>query len=65
MKAQFNWCVAIVVVVIMGVQGGIMANNQDQTPPTATEGRNRLGETTSPYLLQHAANPVHWVRMGE
>ncbi len=24
------------------------------------EGRNRLGEATSPYLLQHAANPVHW-----
>src|SRR5256884_7918640 len=21
---------------------------------------NRLGEETSPYLLQHAANPVHW-----
>jgi uncharacterized protein len=24
------------------------------------EGRNRLGETTSPYLLQHKDNPVHW-----
>jgi uncharacterized protein YyaL (SSP411 family) len=23
-------------------------------------GRNRLGEATSPYLLQHADNPVHW-----
>jgi uncharacterized protein YyaL (SSP411 family) len=23
-------------------------------------GRNRLGETTSPYLLQHKDNPVHW-----
>ena len=23
-------------------------------------GRNRLGEETSPYLLQHAHNPVHW-----
>jgi uncharacterized protein YyaL (SSP411 family) len=22
--------------------------------------RNRLGEATSPYLLQHSANPVHW-----
>ena len=64
MKAQFNWCIAIIVVAIMGVQGGIMANNQDQTPPAATEGRNRLGETTSPYLLQHAANPVHWYPWG-
>lgn len=64
MKAQFNWCAAIVVVVVMGVQGGVMAHNQDQTPPTATEGRNRLGETTSPYLLQHAANPVYWYPWG-
>ena len=23
-------------------------------------GRNLLGEETSPYLLQHASNPVHW-----
>ena len=22
--------------------------------------RNRLGEETSPYLLQHKDNPVHW-----
>ncbi len=30
-----------------------------------TEGRNRLGEETSPYLLQHANNPVHWWAWGE
>lgn len=41
------------------------AGCQDQTPPTANEGRNRLGETTSPYLLQHAQNPVHWWPWGE
>jgi len=29
------------------------------------EGRNRLGDETSPYLLQHAANPVHWWAWGE
>ena len=29
------------------------------------EGRNRLGEETSPYLLQHAQNPVHWYPWGE
>ena len=23
-------------------------------------GRNRLASATSPYLLQHAENPVHW-----
>ncbi len=39
--------------------------SQDQTPPTAIEGRNRLSETTSPYLLQHAQNPVHWWPWGE
>jgi len=26
--------------------------------------RNRLGEETSPYLLQHRANPVHWQAWG-
>ena len=25
-----------------------------------SEDRNHLGESTSPYLLQHAGNPVHW-----
>ena len=25
-----------------------------------TSGRNRLGDETSPYLLQHKDNPVHW-----
>jgi uncharacterized protein len=27
--------------------------------------RNRLDEETSPYLLQHRANPVHWQAWGE
>jgi hypothetical protein len=27
--------------------------------------RNRLGEETSPYLLQHAHNPVHWQAWSE
>ena len=30
-----------------------------------TEGRNRLDAETSPYLLQHANNPVHWWAWGE
>ena len=30
-----------------------------------SEGRNRLGAETSPYLLQHAHNPVHWWPWGE
>ncbi|MBC8523721.1 thioredoxin domain-containing protein, partial [PVC group bacterium] len=37
----------------------------EQSPPRTTDGRNRLGETTSPYLLQHAHNPVHWWPWGE
>ncbi|MBU2580326.1 MAG: thioredoxin domain-containing protein [Alphaproteobacteria bacterium] len=31
----------------------------------AEKGRNRLSETTSPYLLQHKDNPVHWWPWGE
>ena len=30
---------------------------------TAIEGRNRLVEETSPYLLQHADNPVQWLSL--
>jgi uncharacterized protein YyaL (SSP411 family) len=30
-----------------------------------TEASNRLGAETSPYLLQHAHNPVHWWPWGE
>ena len=26
---------------------------------------NRLGEATSPYLLQHAENPVNWFQWGD
>jgi len=26
--------------------------------------QNRLGEETSPYLLQHRDNPVHWQAWG-
>lgn len=26
---------------------------------------NRLGGATSPYLRQHAGNPVHWQEWGE
>jgi len=36
------------------------------TPPAApVDGRNRLGDETSPYLLQHQHNPVHWWPWGE
>ena len=28
-------------------------------------GMNRLAETTSPYLLQHAENPVDWYPWGD
>ena len=30
-----------------------------------TEGKNLLGAEKSPYLLQHAGNPVHWLPWGE
>ena len=33
--------------------------------PTDLRGRNHLGDETSPYLLQHRNNPVHWWAWGE
>ena len=58
----------VLVTAVMLVKMAEQASNaeqQDQTPPRATDGYNRLGETTSPYLLQHAQNPVHWWPWGE
>ena len=57
------------VICIAFVLGILMAESnvfgQEQTPPPPATGRNHLGETTSPYLLQHALNPVHWYPWGE
>src|SRR5438067_1816581 len=36
---------------------------QQRSAPMST-GENRLGEETSPYLLQHKDNPVHWQPWG-
>src|SRR6266581_3431623 len=33
--------------------------------PPSTPRKNRLGTATSPYLLQHADNPVDWWPWGE
>ncbi len=51
------------------------ANSAQQTPPTQskhpskqpqrTKRTNRLARETSPYLLQHADNPVDWYPWGE
>ncbi|MHC4991738.1 MAG: thioredoxin domain-containing protein, partial [Planctomycetota bacterium] len=40
-----------------------MTEPPTETPP-AIELRNRLADETSPYLLQHEANPVHWFPWG-
>ena len=34
------------------------------TPDTKTSPTNRLAKATSPYLLQHAHNPVDWFEWG-
>ena len=66
------WCVAVLMGVAMANENCGGKSGLDQTPPTANgeprfyiEERNRLGEQTSPYLLQHAQNPVHWYPWGE
>ena len=51
----------------------LMARGQETRPtsgpasrPTSRAGReNRLGKEKSPYLLQHAGNPVEWYPWGE
>ena len=35
------------------------------TQPANTQGSNRLSQATSPYLLQHADNPIDWYEWGD
>ncbi len=37
----------------------------ENSPATGTKQANRLARETSPYLLQHASNPVDWYPWGE
>jgi len=61
-QRRIIWCIAA----IMGVgMVSKVSKGQDQMPPLPSDGRNRLSETTSPYLLQHQHNPVHWYPWGE
>ena len=41
------------------------AGSSDNPDPQFAQDRNHLGETTSPYLLMHKDNPVHWYSWGE
>ena len=65
MKAYLTLFVVMVLSSIFGAENIIMAEPDNPALPTQFEGRNRLGDVTSPYLLQHAKNPVHWYPWGE
>src|SRR5687768_10055840 len=43
---------------------GILAD-ASSSDTGSSSGNNRLGHSTSPYLLQHAGNPVHWRQWGQ
>ncbi|MHC5114785.1 MAG: DUF255 domain-containing protein [Planctomycetota bacterium] len=43
---------------VLALAGSVVAQEPDM--PASVEGRNRLADETSPYLLQHQSNPVHW-----
>lgn len=64
-RRRANWGIAVLLGAMMVQEGSYGQLGNDQTPPSPSEGRNQLGETTSPYLLQHAQNPVHWYPWGE
>ncbi|NNF44529.1 MAG: DUF255 domain-containing protein [Phycisphaerales bacterium] len=50
----------IAVVATMLASSWLLAQEMPPMSPTSIESRNRLGNETSPYLLQHQHNPVHW-----
>ena len=41
-----------------------MTTSSSKTPPASSHKTNRLAGETSPYLLQHATNPVDWYPWG-
>src|SRR5207249_4729175 len=56
-----GWCVTLAAIVLAA-----LPVRADQPPPTSSEKKhtNRLARETSPYLLQHAHNPVDWYSWG-
>ena len=49
----------------LGVFCEVMAMANEPNSPTSAVPRNRLADSASPYLLQHADNPVDWYPWGE
>jgi hypothetical protein len=45
--------------------GGVCRADAEGAEVSKTKHKNRLGGSTSPYLLQHADNPVNWYPWGE
>lgn len=62
-KLKLNVAVAVVVAILLS--SGCQAQSTKQTPPSrAYKYTNKLINETSPYLLQHAHNPVNWYPWG-
>ena len=51
-----------IVIVTIALLGALMTHASSSDSPT---GKNRLGDSKSPYLLQHADNPVDWYPWGD
>src|SRR5215831_3969094 len=49
---------------LLAYSSGILPNAFTLMQPSASAHSNRLADETSPYLLQHAHNPVDWYPWG-
>jgi uncharacterized protein len=56
----------LIIIVLVSLLGAVMTHASDtgKTSPAVTK-QNRLAAEKSPYLLQHADNPVDWYPWGE
>ena len=50
---------------LLGVAAGALDPSTTSAGAVTTVRENRLANETSPYLLQHADNPVHWLPWGD
>ena len=58
-------CLLVALVLFFGCSNDNTKGGSDMSSDKIGEGQNRLALEKSPYLLQHADNPVDWYPWGE
>src|SRR5713101_6271362 len=63
-RHRMRWAGLLLAVFLAGLCAGATRAADKPKPGTKPRPANRLGKESSPYLLQHAHNPVDWYPWG-